>query len=160
MTLYEMTEAARQLLAMLEADDIDEQTYHDTLEAIGAEEKLLAYAQVQKQLEADYAAFAKEADRIERIMEKLHSNIQRMRTAQAEFLRASGTKKIKAGTFEISLRTWQHVEVDDEAQIPAEFMRTKPAETHPDKKAILQALRAGTAVDGVHIESTYSAVIR
>lgn len=160
MTLYEMTDAAKQLLALLEAEEIDEQTYHDTLEAIGVEDKLLAYAQVQKQLEADYAAFAKEADRIERVMEKLHSNIQRMRTAQAEFLRASGTKKMKAGTFEISLRTWQHVEVDDEAQIPAEFMRTKPAETHPDKKAILQALRAGTAVDGVHIESTYSAVIR
>ena len=160
MTLFEMTDAAKQLLALLESEEIDEQIYRDTLEAIGVEDKLIAYAQIQKQLEAEYAAFAAEAERIEARMDRLNSSIQRMRTAQAEFLKASGVKKMKAGTFEISLRTWQHVEVDDETKIPAEYMRTKPAETHPDKKAIMQALRAGTAVDGVHIESTYSACIR
>lgn len=160
MTLYEMTETARQLLSMLEADDIDEQTYHDTLEAIGAEEKLLAYVQVQKQMEADFAAFAAEADRIEKRMDMLTTRIQRMRTAIAEYLKATGQKKAKAGTFDVSLRTWQHIEVDDVAKIPAEYMRTKPAETHPDKKAIMQAIRSGTAVDGVHVESTYSATIR
>lgn len=43
MTLYEMTEAARQLKALLEADEIDEQTFSDTIEAIGADDKINAY---------------------------------------------------------------------------------------------------------------------
>ena len=160
MTLFEMTDAAKQLYALLEQEEIDEQTFHDTLEAIGAEEKLLAYVHVQKQLEAEYAAFAAEYERIEAKMDRLEMDIQRMRTAIAEFMKASGQKKARAGTFDIILRTWNHVEVDDESSIPEEYMRTKPAETHPDKKAIMQAIRSGTAVDGVHVEQTYSATIR
>ena len=160
MTLYEMTAEAKRLYELMEAEEIDEQTYRDTLEAMGAEEKLLAYVHVQKQLEAEYAAFAAEADRIEKRMDTLQNRIQRLKEAEAEFLQATGQKKAKAGTFEISLREYKRVAVDDATAIPAEFMRTKPAEVQPDKKAIMAALKDGQTVAGVHIESTVSATVR
>lgn len=160
MTLYEMTEAAKRLYELLEAEEIDEQIFRDTLEAMGAEEKLLAYVHVQKQLEAEYDAFAAEADRIAARMDTLRNRIERLKIAEAEFLQATGQKKAKAGTFEISLREYKRVAVDDAAAIPAEFLRTKPAETQPDKKAIMAALKDGQTVAGVHIESTVSATVR
>lgn len=160
MTLYEMTEAAKRLYELLEAEEIDEQTYHDTLDCMGAEEKLLAYVHVQKQLEAEYDAFYAESERIENRMSTLRHRIERLKTAEAEFLQATGQKKAKAGTFEVSLREYKRVAIDDEAEIPAEFLRTKPAETQPDKKAIMAALKGGQTVAGVHIESTVSATVR
>lgn len=160
MTLYEMTEAAKRLYALLEAEEIDEQTYHDTLDCMGAEEKLLAYVHVQKQLEAEYDAFYAESERIENRMSTLRNRIERLKIAEAEFLQATGQKKAKAGTFEVSLREYKRVAVDDETAIPAEFLRTKPAETQPDKKAIMAALKDGKAVAGCRLAQSISAVVR
>lgn len=160
MTLYEMSAAARELYALLEAEEIDEQTLRDTLEAMGAEDKLLAYIHVQKQMEAEYKAFEAEAERIDNRMDALRERIKRLQAAISDFMQATGQKKAKAGTFDISLRSYQHVEIDDPDKIPAAFLRTKPAETHPDKKAIMQALRNGESIEGVHIEQTFSAVVR
>ena len=76
MTLYEMTEDAKRLYELMEAEEIDEQTFRDTLEAMGAEEKLLAYVHVQKQLEAEYDAFYAEQERIEDRMSTLRRRIE------------------------------------------------------------------------------------
>lgn len=40
MTLYELTAQASELYELLQNEEIDEQTFTDTLEAIGTEEKL------------------------------------------------------------------------------------------------------------------------
>ena len=53
MTLYEMSETARQLYELLEAGEIDEQTVNDTMESIGASEKLESYVYIQRQLESE-----------------------------------------------------------------------------------------------------------
>jgi predicted nucleic acid-binding Zn-ribbon protein len=155
-----MTDAARKLYELLSAGEIDEQTVHDTLEAIGAEEKLEAYVHVQKQLEAEYAAFDAEVTRMEKRMDSIRAQIDRLRRAEVEFLQATGEKKAKAGTFTITLRESQAVTVDDAAAIPADFLREIPAEIRPDKKAIRDALKAGQNVPGVHLESSWSATVR
>lgn len=53
MNLYEMTAAANELYALLTVDEIDEETVKDTLEAMGAEEKLESCCVVIRELEAD-----------------------------------------------------------------------------------------------------------
>ena len=64
MTLYEMTQAAQDLKALLEADEIDEQTYNDTLEAIGADDKIDAYCQIIREYEAEITARKSEIERL------------------------------------------------------------------------------------------------
>ena len=53
MTLYEMTEQAKTLYNMLSYGEIDEQTFNDTLESIGADDKINDYCIVIRQLKAD-----------------------------------------------------------------------------------------------------------
>ena len=49
-TLFEMTQQATELYEMLQAEEIDEQTFSDTLEAMGTGEKIEGYCQVIKQV--------------------------------------------------------------------------------------------------------------
>ena len=50
MNLYEMTAAANELYALLTADEIDEETVKDTLEAMGSEENLESCCVVIREL--------------------------------------------------------------------------------------------------------------
>ena len=63
MNLYEMSDQARTLYQLLEEDEIDENIYFDTLESIGANEKLESYIYVQKQFEANLQSLKKEKER-------------------------------------------------------------------------------------------------
>lgn len=146
MTLFEMTEAAKKLYFMLENDEIDEQTLTDTLESIGAEEKLEAYVNVQKTLEAEYEAHKAEKERHTARMQALANHIDRLKNAQVNFMKAANITKAKAGTFDLSLRTTSAVEIWDESKVPAEYLKPQPPKV--DKIAIGKALKDGQTVDG------------
>lgn len=155
MKLYEMTETARQLYALLSAGEIDEQTVTDTMEAIGAEEKLESYVYVQKTLEAELAAFKAEKERICSRIDTLTKQIDRMKAAQIAFMQATNQRRAKAGTFSLSLRENKSVCITDEAAIPEQFIKVRTA-LQPDKKALMDALKSGEAITGAHIESSFS----
>ena len=65
MTIYELTEQAAQLYALLESGEIDEQIFNDTLEAMGAEEKIKNCCYIIKQLEADAKALKEEKEKLD-----------------------------------------------------------------------------------------------
>ena len=160
MTLFEMSDTARQLYELLEAGEIDEQTVLDTMESIGASEKLESYVYIQKQLEAEAAAFKAEIDRMTERKKSIENQIDRMKRAQLEFMQATGQKKASAGTFTLTMRENKSVRVVDENAIPAAFVVEKPAVYQPDKKAILAALKAGESVPGCEIETSFSVTAR
>lgn len=153
MTLFEMTDAARHLYALLDAGEIDEQTVLDTMESIGAGEKLEAYIHVQKQLEAEIVAFKSEIDRMTERKKSLEAQVERLKRAQVDFMLATGQRSATAGTFKLTLRDNKIVCIENESLIPREFMTEKPATYQPDKKAIMAALKDGKTVAGVHIET-------
>ena len=66
MNLYEMTQAANELYELLTSGEIDEQTFADTLEAMGTEEKLENYCKVIRQLEYDAEMLKAEKERIDK----------------------------------------------------------------------------------------------
>ena len=76
MTLYEMTEAARQLKALLEADEIDEQTFSDTIEAIGADDKVDSYCKIIRQIEAEMIARKMEVERLKAMNDRAEKAIE------------------------------------------------------------------------------------
>lgn len=74
---------------------------------------------------------------------------------------AAGIKEIKAddGTFKASFRKSKAVEILDEAQIPAEFMRERVTVV-PDKTAIKKAIESGQDVAGAKIEERLNLQIK
>lgn len=158
MTLYEMKQAAINLYEMLQADEIDEQAYNDTMEGIGADEKLEDYIYVIKQYEADNVAIKTEIDRLKANKEKNDKAIERMKKAVVDFMNATGQKKANAGTFKLSLRKSESTLITDETKIPSEYLVPQPPKV--DKTAIKKAIKLGIKVDGAVIEIKESVVAR
>lgn len=156
MTLYEMSAAARQLYELLESGEIDEQTVLDTMESIGASEKLESYVYVQKQLEAEIVAFKAEIGRMTERKKSLENQVERLKNAQIAFMQATGQKSTNAGTFKLTVRENKSVEIMDETVIPSEYVTEIPASTRPDKKSILAALKAGAEIEGAKLKISYS----
>lgn len=160
MKLYEMTETAKSLYELLENGEIDEQVVLDTMEAIGASEKLESYCYVQKTLEAEIAAFKAEIERLTARKASLEKQVERMKAAQVDFMLATGQKSAAAGTFKLSIRENKSVDVIDESVIPPEFMTVVPETRKPDKKAMLAALKNGEQICGAAIKTTFSVTAR
>lgn len=148
-TLFEMTQQAHDLYELLQGEIIDEQTFKDTLEAIGTEEKIEGYCQVIKNLQADLDMFKAEADRIADRMKPIKNNIDRMKESLLAFLKASGQDKVKAGTFAVSIGTSKATNILDEALIPTEYKTPQPDKI--DKTAIKKAIESGLTVAGAEI---------
>lgn len=147
MTLYEMAAAASELLALLEEDVIDEQTFNDTLEGLGATEKVEGCCQVLAELTADVGKVKTEIDRLTAKKKSLESNIKWLKGQMLNFYYANGSKKIDAGTFTVSARKSEAVEVTDIDLLPKQFV--KVVETHTaDKTAIKEAIKNGAEVKG------------
>ena len=149
MNLFEMTVAANELYDLLTSGEIDEQTFEDTLQAMGAEEKLESYCKVIRQLEADADMLKAEKDRIEKKKKTVENSIDRMKKAVADFMNAQGTKKATAGTFTVALSTSKAVNVLDESKVPKKyFIKQEPK---LDKKTIRELLMQGETVKGCEL---------
>ena len=160
MTLYEMSEAARALYALLEAGEIDEQTVLDTMESIGAGEKLEAYIHVQKELENEIAGFDAEIKRMTERKKTLESRVERLKAAQVQFMQATGQKSANAGTFRLTLRESKSVDIVDESAIPSEYITVIPSSARPDKKAMLAALKDGKEISGASLKTGWSVIVK
>ena len=156
MTLYEMSDAARQLQELFEAGEIDEQTVIDTMESIGASEKLESYVYVQKNLEAELAAVSSELDRLEKRWNSLVKHINRLKKAQVEFMQVTGQNKANVGTFKLRLTESKSCEITDESLIPMEYMIEIPASVRPDKKQMLKDMKNGKSIEGASLKTSYS----
>ena len=150
MTLYELTTAATNLYELMTSGEIDEQTLADTLEAMGAGEKLESYCKIIRQLERDAEAFKAEKERLYRKQLAPESSIARLKSLVADFLKAQDTKKSTAGIFTISLSESKATNIIDESKIPARFLVEQAPKI--DKAAILAELKAGGIVEGCELK--------
>ena len=158
MTLYEMTTQAQALDELLQNEEIDEQVFNDTLEAIGIEEKIEGYCHVIKELQGDFDKYKAEADRLAARMKTIKNGVDRMKDSLLMFLKATGQSKTKSGTFAVSIGTSEQTNIIDEALIPIEFKTPQPAKI--DKTAIKKAIKSGATVTGAEIIINESVRIR
>ena len=157
MTLYEMTEAARSLYAMLESGDIDEQTYRDTLESIGTEEKIDSYCAIIRQFTADIEAIKAEKDRLDALKKTAENALERMKGALKDYVYYNGGKA-KTAKFSVSLKTTQASEITDETLIPSEYWKPQPDKLM--RSEILADLKSGKEIAGARIKESVSVVIK
>lgn len=159
MTLYEMTEAARQLKALLESDEIDEQIFSDTIESIGAGEKIDAYCKIIREYEAEIAERKSEIERLRTANDRAEKAIDRMKSALDGFMTASGQSKAKTALFSVSYRSDKSVLITDESRIPERFLTVKTT-TAPNKAEIKRFISDGGTVDGAEIVENRSIQIK
>ena len=142
MNLYEMTETAKQLMQLFEDGDIPEKAVEDTLESIGVQAKLEDYCKVIQSFEYDSDTIDREIERLKSAKERTQKAIERLTKAVAEYLATAKSRKATAGTFSLSLRKSESVQITDESKIPEKFIVTKTTvKTAPDKTTIKKFLK-------------------
>lgn len=157
-TLYELTTQASALYEMLQNEEIDEQTFNDTLEALETDIKVENYCKVIKQLQADAEMFKGEIDRLTARKKTAENAVDRMKNALLAFLQLSGQEKVKAGSFSVSTATTQAVHITDESAIPCIYLVEQPPKV--DKIGIKNALKAGEEINGAELVNNLGVRIR
>lgn len=156
MTLRELTGALRELYELADEQELD---VTDTLDLIDGEyrEKVENYAIFIKQLQSNADALKEEIDRLTARYKTLNNNIDRLKTNLMESMIASGKDKVKTLLFNVSVRGYESVVVDDPTAIPEEFL--KYSEPTVNNVELKKALKNGE-VNGAHLESKPGISIR
>jgi hypothetical protein len=148
----EYQDAARTLANL----ELDPQTVADTLESMSGdlEVKSQNVAMMVRTLEADAAAVAAWAQGALERAKAIELRAEALREYLKRNLEACGITKVEGPGVAISFRKSSAVVIDDEAQIPAEFMVAKPPPPPlPSKTLIGNAIKAGKEVPGARMET-------
>lgn len=159
MTLYEMTEAQKQLYELMTSGEIGEEVYADTLEGIGIAEKIEGYCVVDNELLGDLQKIESEIERLNVKKSAIENNIKRLRSRLGDCLFAMGKTKYNAGTYTVYRRETQQIIIDDLQKIPAEFLKTRVSEA-PNKALIKERIKAGEEISGAHLQTNQSITIK
>lgn len=157
-TLFELTQQASELYELLQAEEIDEQTFSDTLEAMGAGDKVENYCKVIKQFQADAEMFKNEIARLTARKQTAENAVDRMKAALLAFMQFSGQDKVKAGSFSVYTATTPAVKIIDETAIPSIYLKPQPPTV--DKIAIKAAIKGGATVEGAELINNTGVRIR
>lgn len=152
--LYEITGDLLQLQEMLE-DSVEDEALADTLEAVQGEYelKLEAYCKVVKNLEADMEALKAEADRLNTKRAVLNANVERLKKAMFDSMKATNTSKVKGTIFTLAIQknggkipvNYDKDNKDITAHLPDQLVVVTEK---PNLEAIRELLEAGKVVKG------------
>lgn len=154
--LYELSSEFIEASNALQNLDLDDQCISNTLEGLQypVEQKCNNVAFVVRNLES----LAEQIKQAEQQMAARRKAIENRAANVREYLLQNmercGISKIESPYFKISIRNNPaSVVVDDAGAIPCEFYRYPEAPPpSPDKKLLLDALKSGINISGVHLE--------
>lgn len=162
MTLYELKEEYRLLLAMAEDPDTDPEVLKDTLEALTGEieEKADGYAMVIRQLEADEAAIKNEEARLTARRLSIANNIRCMKLSLQAAMEATNKPKFKTTLFSFNIQKNPVSVVVDVpwTKLPEDYLKYRDPDI--DKARIKKDLQAGLDIGVAHLVQTESLRIR
>lgn len=158
-TLYEMQEQVQKLYEMLVFGEIDEQAFNDTLESIGADDKINSYCMVIRTLKADADACREEKKRFEERIKHFENAQKRMKEALEGFMLAIGKDKVKTDKFTLYHTTSKSVEITDLKAILDEYIKPRK-EDDVMKSKIAKMIKDGEEVPGAILVTDKPLVIR
>lgn len=165
-SLYELVGKRLDLQKKLEELNFDDETIADSLEGDSTElqAKIEDYGFVIRNLEAFGDAIKAEETRLFERRKAHEKRVENIKSWLLHNMQACGITKIECPAFTISVKTNPpSVDVLHECDIPAAYMRTpeiKLPEAAPDKKLIMDALKAGLSVPGCAIKQSTKLVIK
>ena len=148
--IYELTQQAMMLQALLEGEEIDEQTYNDTIEALEIDTKVENICKVIRNIEADAAALKAEKERIDRKKKTAENAVKRLKDSLVMYLQATNQPKVKTQLFNVSLSKSKSLKVTDETMIPEQYLIPQPDKV--DITGLRKAIKDGEDIDGVEWE--------
>lgn len=168
LTLYQLTDEYAQVMHALDHGDFDSQTIADTLDASDLPAEIEHKAQnveIMARLAVQYVpALDAEIERLTALKEARERTAQGLRDYLKSCMERAGIKSISCPLFTISVQNNPaSVEVIDPLSLHEIYWRTpepKPPDRSPDKKMILEALKAGLEVTGAHLRQTTRLVIK
>jgi exonuclease VII small subunit len=160
MKLYELKNEYLELSQMLADDEnqIPEEALRDTLEGIAGEieDKVLNIAAVIESFKAHADAIKKARDKMYKREQTLQAATQRLKDYVIFCMRATGVKKAESPELRVTLSDGvARVVIDNEDSLPADFVALR-TEKFIDKRQIMEAIKEGQEVPGVHLEKTPS----
>jgi hypothetical protein len=162
--LYELIGQFRELKLLADEPEVDPQTLADTLEGLSGdiEAKSEAVAMVIGNIEADADAIDEAAKQMAARAKRLRHRVESLKTYLLINMQACGFTKISCKWFTISLRkNPPRIDVFDAEAIPEKF-RVWPEPPPPaiDRRALLDALKAGENIPGAQIAQDERVEIR
>lgn len=155
MRLYEITGELLALQELLENPLDDEDVLKDTLEAVQGEYefKLESYCKVIKNLEADIVGIKAEVDRLSGKRKVLENNIDRLKKAMFESMKATNTPKVKGQLFTVAIQKnggKAPINYDKEDKHITDHLPDQlvVVTEKPNLDAIRELLEAGKSVEG------------
>lgn len=160
-TIYELTEAYRQLLELAEDQHTDQKILADTMEALDGEIEAKAdgYAKVITELNARAKTIKQEEDRLADHRKAIENNANRIKKRLEESMIALDKRKIKTDLFSFNIqKNPPSLIIDNVNEIPEEFLIPQPAKL--DNEAVKRVLKNGEKLNWCHLAQTESLRIR
>lgn len=168
MTLYELTEQFKSLHELAENEEIDEDVFLDTLEALEGEigDKIDGLCSVIKTLDAESAACKAEADRLTERAKKKAARMDKMKDYLSEMMQKVGMKAFDNPRHAVKFNKGERITFTDESAIIAYLEEHYPelvtvkTETKPDKAGIKKMIKSGTEIPFTATEVTMSISVK
>lgn len=160
-TIYELTEAYRQLLELAEDQYTDQAVLADTMEALDGEIEAKAdgYAKVITELNAKANMIKREEDRLADRRKAIENNVGRIKERLEKSMIALDKRKIKTDLFSFNIqKNPPSLIIDKMDDVPDEFLIPQPSKV--DNAAVKKALKDGEKFGWCHLAQTESLRIR
>lgn len=141
-SLYELTGEFLNLQEMLEDPDSDPVLVEEALKALNGslDAKFEGYIKVLRNMEGEVVALDTELTRLQALKKTRAAAIDRIRSQIAESMKATGRTKIKSplGTATLSVRRNGTLVIDDQEEIPSQFLKVETSVMRSELKKWLK----------------------
>lgn len=158
MTLYEITEAYREVYDLMDDPDVPDDAIRNTLEGLDAvlEDKADNIVRMIRSIEADVNAMKTEYQAMKSKADRMNTRVTRLKEYLKDGMREAGKDKLKAGIFNLAIQqsAIPSVRIDDVAAVLEHADYIKPRkwdESDIDKTKLKEDLLAGVYVPGTQL---------
>ena len=160
MKLYQISDAYRQIDALLDDDTVDEAQLLQAIEEVDGElkSKATSVAMFIQNLEATAKAIKEAEERMATRRKAVENRSKSIKEYVLRCMIGANITKIECPEFKLVVAiNPPRVVIDDEAAIPLTYLRQpEPPPPAPDKKALLADMKLGVIIDGCHMEQGQS----
>jgi len=160
MKLYEITQEAQYLAALLETEELTPELEAELL--INQEQlqiKGINYAKVISNYQSESDAIDAEIKRLKSMKESRDKKVTWLTESLKKAMLVSGIEKIESPLFKISLRRSEAVEVEIPEALPIDWQVKKITIT-ADKVAIKKAIKEGYSITGARLVENFNLSIK
>jgi len=134
----------------------------ETALAINKEElqtKAINYGYVIKSIDSDISTIDEEIDRLNSLKKAKNNALNRLKNTVIDAMILFDIHKVETPTLKLSLRESKSVEILDEEEIEARFIKTKEVKT-VDKAGLKKAIESGELVSGAVLKTNQNLNIK